>query len=212
MIKKYNAYYNKFVVNLNKLDFLPLFAIRLYLAPVFIMAGLTKYRSFDDTAQWFGSADWGLGLPFASFWVAMVIVAELIGGVALLLGVATRFFGGLLAITMAVAMLLVHLKNGWHAITPTDPATNIAQLFGGLGQVSLDNSIQASERLNKAREILQTHGNYDWLTETGNFVVLNNGIEFGMTYFIMLLVLIIYGAGRYISMDFWINKSLPTLK
>lgn len=55
MIKKYNAYYNKFVVNLNKLDFLPLFAIRLYLAPVFIMAGLTKYRSFDDTAQWFGS-------------------------------------------------------------------------------------------------------------------------------------------------------------
>lgn len=61
MIKKYKAYYNKFVVNLNKLDFLPLFAIRLYLAPVFIMAGLTKYRSFDETAQWFGNADWGLG-------------------------------------------------------------------------------------------------------------------------------------------------------
>ena len=76
----------------------------------------------------------------------------------------------------------------------------------------MDNSIQAGERLNKAREILQSYGNYDWLTETGNFVILNNGVEFGMTYFIMLLVLIIYGAGRIISVDFWLNKSLPMLK
>lgn len=212
MIKKFTMINKNLTMFLNKLDFLPLFAIRLYLAPIFIMAGLTKYRSFDNMVQWFGNADWGLGLPFASFWVVMVIIAELIGGVALLFGVATRVFGVLLAISMAVAMLLVHLKNGWHAITPTNPATNIAQLFGGLGQASLDNSIHAGERLNKAREILQTHGNYDWLTETGNFVILNNGIEFGMTYFIMLLVLIIYGAGRYISIDFWINKSLPTLK
>lgn len=211
-MNKYVAYYDKLVVSLKKIDFLPLLAIRLYLAPIFIMAGLTKYHSFYDTVAWFGNGDWGLGLPFASFWVVVVIIAELIGGVALLLGVATRLFGLLLAITMAFAMLLVHLKNGWHAIAPTNPTTNIAQLFGRYGQASLDNSIQAGERLNKAREILQSYGNYDWLTETGNFVILNNGVEFGMTYFIMLLVLIIYGAGRIISVDFWLNKSLPVLK
>lgn len=212
MMNKYVAYYDKLVLSLKKIDFLPLLAIRLYLAPIFIMAGLTKYRSFYDTVAWFGNGDWGLGLPFASFWVVVVIIAELIGGVALLLGVATRLFGLLLAITMANAMLLVHLKNGWYAIAPTNPTTNIAQLFGRYGQASLDNSIQAGERLNKAREILQSYGNYDWLTETGNFVILNNGVEFGMTYFIMLLVLIIYGAGRIISVDFWLNKSLPMLK
>lgn len=133
MIKKYNAYYNKFVVNLNKLDFLPLFAIRLYLAPVFIMAGLTKYRSFDDTAQWFGNADFGLGLPFASFWVAMVIVAELIGGVALLLGVATRLFGVLLAITMAVAMLLVHLKKRLARHYPNRPCDQYRPIVWRIG-------------------------------------------------------------------------------
>lgn len=211
-MNKYVAYYDKLVLSLKKIDFLPLLAIRLYLAPIFIMAGLTKYRSFYDTVAWFGNGDWGLGLPFASFWVVVVIIAELIGGVALLLGVATRLFGLLLAITMAFAMLLVHLENGWHAIAPTNPTTSIAQLFGRYGQASLDNSIQAGERLNKAREILQSYGNYDWLTETGNFVILNNGVEFGMTYFIMLLVLIIYGAGRIISVDFWLNKSLPVLK
>lgn len=188
------------------MDVLALVALRLYLAPIFIMAGLNKYQNFDSVVQWFGNSEWGLGLPFASFWVMMVIIAELLGGVALLFGVATRLFGMLLAITMVVAIKAVHLKNGWHAITPTDPSTSIANLFGSLGQASLQNSIEASQRLNKAREILQAHGNYDYLTETGHFVILNNGIEFAMTYFIMLLILIVYGAGRFLSVDYWLFK------
>ncbi|MDO4450613.1 MAG: DoxX family protein [Moraxella sp.] len=208
MIKKFTHHYLVLTDRLKSFDVLALFVIRLYLAPVFIMAGLNKYQNFESTVNWFGNSEWGLGLPFASFWVVVVIIAELVGGVALLFGLATRLFGIMLAITMAVAMMTVHLKNGWHAITPTDPSTSIAQLFGGFGQASLDNSVQAAQRLNKAREILQTHGNYDWLTETGNFVILNNGIEFGMTYFIMLLVLIIYGAGRFLSIDYWVFKKV----
>ncbi|OAU94164.1 hypothetical protein AO385_1580 [Moraxella catarrhalis] len=34
--------------------------------------------------------------------------------------------------TMMVAIVKVHLKNGWYTITPTDPATNISQLFSYL--------------------------------------------------------------------------------
>lgn len=34
------------------IDFLGPLALRLYLAPVFLMAGLSKYNSFDDTAAW----------------------------------------------------------------------------------------------------------------------------------------------------------------
>jgi len=37
-------------------------------------------------------------------------------------------------------------------------------------------------------------------------VILNNGIEFAATYFIMLLALFFIGAGRYFSMDYWIRR------
>jgi hypothetical protein len=35
---------------------------------------------------------------------------------------------------------------------------------------------------------------------------LNNGIEFGVTYFIMLLSLFFTGAGKVVSADYWIDK------
>jgi hypothetical protein len=36
--------------------------------------------------------------------------------------------------------------------------------------------------------------------------LLNNGIEFAATYFIMLLALFFIGAGRYLSVDFWLAR------
>ena len=47
--------------------------------------------------------------------------------------------------------------------------------------------------LAQQKVILRKHGNYSWLTEKGNFVILNNGIEFAATYLIMLLSLLVYG-------------------
>lgn len=209
MFAKLNTLNTQINNQLYKANFLPLLAIRLYLAPVFIMAGWHKYVHFSDMVQWFGNSEWGLGLPFAPLMVALAIIAELLGGIALLLGVFTRGFSVMLLVTMLVAIFKVHLQNGWHAITPTDPSTSIAQLFSfsNLGQASLQNSIHAGEKLNQARELLQTHGDYDWLTQTGNFVILNNGIEFSVTYFVMLLVLVVYGAG-YMSIDKLIHHNL----
>ena len=34
-------------------------------------------------------------------------------------------------------------------------------------------------------------------------VILNNGIEFAVTYAVMLLALIAQGGGRYVSLDYW---------
>jgi hypothetical protein len=62
------------------------------------------------------------------------------------------------------------------------------------------------EKLERAKGILQEHGNYDWLTSSGNLVILNNGIEFAATYFIMLLVLLFMGGGRYTSVDYFIGR------
>ena len=54
--------------------------------------------------------------------------------------------------------------------------------------------------------LLREHGNYEWLTEHGSFVVLNNGIQFAATYFIMLAALMFWGGGRWVSLDHWIAR------
>jgi putative oxidoreductase len=53
---------------------------------------------------------------------------------------------------------------------------------------------------------LKEHGNYGWLTGTGSITILKNGIEFAATYFIMLLALLYLGAGRFLSIDYWIAR------
>lgn len=178
-------------------DFLAPLALRLYLAPVFWMAGTSKLASMDATIQWFGNPDWGLGLPFPTLMAWLAALTEAGGAVLLLLGLAVRWISIPLMITMLVAAITVHWQNGWLAI-----AEGAQSLF------STERTTAAVERLERAKEILQTHGNYNWLTEHGNLVILNNGIEFAATYFIMLLVLFFYGAGRYLSIDHWIKCRL----
>ncbi len=84
-------------------------------------------------------------------------------------------------VTMVVAAVTVHLQNGWLAIA------------------------EGSVQLDTARDILKEHGNYDWITENGSIVILNNGIEFAATYTIMLLVLFFIGPGKA-SIDYFISK------
>lgn len=193
-----------------KLDFLAPLLLRLFLAPVMIAAGWQKAGSFDSTVAWFGNDDWGLGLPFPALLATLAIAAELVGGILLLIGLATRYVAVPLMITMLVAALSVHWPNGWFAVAPSNPDTSMARPFAALGipaaQRSLENSSEVGRRLQAARGLLREHGHYGWLTEKGNFVVLNNGIEFAATYFVMLLVLFFYGAGRWFSIDYWIAR------
>jgi uncharacterized membrane protein YphA (DoxX/SURF4 family) len=113
-------------------------------------------------------------------------------------------------ISMAVAAATVHWPHGWFAIAPGDPDTSTAKILAMVGipaaERSLENSVEVGKRLSAARRLLREHGDYDWLTETGNFVVLNNGIEFAATYFIMLLALFFSGGGRYVSLDWWLAR------
>ena len=46
---------------------------------------------------------------------------------------------------------------------------------------------------------------YEFITELGRPVMLNNGIQFGVTYLIMILVLFFGGAGK-VSADYWLTK------
>ncbi len=192
--------YSRLMAAFRYADGLPLLLIRLYLAPVMIQAGWNKATAFESTSQWFGNAEWGLGLPFPELLAGLAIGAEVGGGVLLLLGLFTRLSSIPLIVTMGVAIVSVHAKNGWLAIA--DPGSWFAD-----GTVFYDSSVMASaEKLSAARNILEQHGQYDWLTASGKFVILNNGIEFAATYLVMLLVIFFYGGGRYVSIDWWLRR------
>ena len=66
-------------------------------------------------------------------------------------------------------------------------------------------TIEASERLARAKSILREHGNYRYLNGSGSIVKLNNGIEFAATYLAMLLALVVIGGGRYLSLDYYVE-------
>ena len=191
--------YQNFCTYLKHFDGNAALSLRLFLVPVFWMAGSNKLAHFTDTVEWFGNPDWGLGLPFPTLMATLATSAELGGAILLALGLFTRLISIPLIITMLVAILTVHLPNGWQAIADAHAPFANAQVLA------------STEKLEKAREILQNYGNYDWLTSSGSFVILNNGIEFAATYLIMLLALVVLGGGRYFSADYWLNQWIKTL-
>ncbi len=176
-------------------DFLGPLALRLYLVPIFWMAGTKKLSDMDSIIEWFGNPDWGLGLPFPELMAWAATLTEVGGAILLLVGFAVRWISLPLMATMVVAAVTVHLPNGWLAIAEAS------------GPFASERTIGAIERLDRAKEILQEHANYDWITENGSLVILNNGIEFAATYFIMLLVLFFAGPGKA-SLDYLISRQL----
>lgn len=186
----YYSIYNRLFVPLRHLDGLAPLALRLYLVPVFWMAGTQKLSGIDNTIEWFGNPDWGLGLPFPTLLAYLAAYTEAIGALLLLIGFAVRWISIPLMVTMLVAIFAVHWDSGWAAIADSG-------------------SREVAQRLGAAREILQEHGNYAWLTEKGNFVVLNNGIEFAVTYLLMLFSLFFTGGGRYVSADYFLGRLFP---
>ncbi|MDA7723317.1 DoxX family protein [Pseudomonadales bacterium] len=178
---------------INVTDFFAPLLLRLYLVPVFWMAGTMKLGSMESTIEWFGNSDGGLGLPlpFLMAWIATL--TEVIGAVCLFFGFATRWISIPLIITMVVAAVTVHLPNGWLAIAE------------GSGLFATERTMGAIQRLDRAKEILQDNANYSWLTENGSLVILNNGIEFAATYTIMLVALLYVGPGK-LSIDHLIAK------
>ena len=159
------------------------------------MAGTSKidfgtFLPYEGTVEWFGS----IGIPLPGVNAFLAGWTEVLGAIFLLLGFAVRWISIPLMGTMVVAAATVHWKNGWLAIAE------------GTGFFATERTMGAIDRLDKAKDILQEHGNYDWLTENGSLVILNNGIEFAATYFIMLLALFFLGGGRIVSLDYWIAR------
>ena len=175
-------------------DFMGPLLLRLYLAPIFWMAGTKKLEDMQSITEWFGNKEWGLGLPFPEILAWAATLTEVFGAIFLLFGFGMRYISLPLMVTMVVAAVTVHLENGWLAIAE------------GTGIFASDRTAGAIERLDRAKSILQDNANYEWLTENGSLAILNNGIEFAATYFIMLLMLFFVGGGKFVSVDYWLEQ------
>lgn len=80
---------------------------RFLLALLFVPAGFSKIGGFAGTAGYIASK----GLPLPEVGAALAIVVEVAGGLALLLGLGTRFAAFVLAVFTLVASLIFH--NYW---------------------------------------------------------------------------------------------------
>ena len=127
---------------LEKHAHLGLLPLRVVLGVVFIYHGYLKLFTGNfpgGTAGFFAS----LGIPLPTFFAIIVSLLEFFGGIALLLGLMTRYVSLLLAVNMLVALLLVHLPNGFlvpggieFVLTLLGGALTLALLGGG--KYSLD--------------------------------------------------------------------------
>ena len=178
-----------------KVDFLGPLAIRIYLAPIFIMAGWGKLSNAENLVGYFDS----LGIPLPELMVYVAGTTEFVGGILMIGGLAVRWIAVPLMFTMIVAAGTAHWENGWHVL----PETQLQMPW----EWRTDLIDEAIEKRARARSILRENGNYGWLTAAGPITILKNGIEWAATYFIMLLALFFTGSGR-LGLDYLIRKRI----
>jgi len=143
MTEKYEAV----IKHLSKLKDLHLLAVRLILVYGFYNPAIMKWQNINSIAEWFSE----MGIPLPTINAYMAASTEMAGVVLLTLGLANRIISIPLIFVMIVAIVTVHLGNGF---------------------------------------------------EAGN-----NGYEIPVYYILLLLVILIYGAGK-ISVDYLLQPKL----
>lgn len=85
--------------------------LRVTVGIIFVAHGGQKLlmMGFGGVAGFFGS----LGIPMPMIAAVVVTLLELVGGLALILGIGTRYVAALLVVDMLVAMATVHVANGF---------------------------------------------------------------------------------------------------
>ena len=90
---------------------LALLFARLAIAYGFYEPAMMKFKDIGSVAEWFGS----MGIPFPTLNAYMAASTEVLGVLLLTLGLLTRAISIPLIIIMIVAIITVHLPNGFSA-------------------------------------------------------------------------------------------------
>jgi putative oxidoreductase len=119
--------------------------LRIVIGIIFLVHGWQKIHAigFHGVAGMFGQ----MGIPLPTISSVVVILVEFLGGIALILGLATRPAALLLAIDMAGAIFFVHFKNGFYVnhggyeFALSLLAACLALAFNGGGSMAIDSLI-----------------------------------------------------------------------
>ena len=90
---------------------LALLLARVAVAYGFYEPAMQKWSDIDSVATWFGS----IGIPLPTLNAYMAATTEIVGVVLLTLGLFTRLISLPLMVVMVVAIVTVHLPNGFSA-------------------------------------------------------------------------------------------------
>ena len=121
---------------------------RLVVAYGFYEPAMMKWADIDAIAQWFGS----MGIPLPTLNAYMAATTEITGVVLLTLGLFTRIISIPLIIVMIVAIVTVHLPNGFSAGNNGFEIPVYYMLFltlfasFGAGKLSLDHLLFGDEQ------------------------------------------------------------------
>ena len=116
--------------------------LRIVTGFLFAAHGWQKFNEFTIAGT--QAAFTQMGVPAANLVAPVVATLELVGGIALILGVLTRVFATLLAVNMLGALFLVHapagiyVETGGYELVLILAAAAAAIALVGAGKVSVD--------------------------------------------------------------------------
>ena len=139
---------HNFLESLQRIDFVGLFLLRIYLFFVLWYAGIGKVDTVNKFSGYLGT----LEVPFPEIVSWLVIIFEAGGALLLLIGLFVRWASVSLMVIMFFAGYLVHYDNGWpHEANGIEfAATYALMLFflvslGGGKYLSLDYWVAANK-------------------------------------------------------------------
>jgi len=115
-------------------------ALRIVVGVIFLMHGGQKlFMGFHNVAGFLAS----LGIPLPTLAAIVLTAVEFIGGIALILGLCTRYAAALLSIDMLVALITYHVKNGFFMPNGVEYpmlllVANINLMLAGAGAMGVD--------------------------------------------------------------------------
>ncbi len=138
----------KYENTLDQLKDLPLLIMRGFLVYGFYSPALYKVTDFGGTARWFDQ----LGIPLPTLNAYLAGITEMAGVILLTIGLGVRYITIPLIITMIVAIMTVHIDNGFSAAKNgvEIPVYFIVMLLTlmiyGPGKLSLDHLIKSRKK------------------------------------------------------------------